>query len=196
MPFNATEFNQEVLNSPVVKAGVIVVAHEKFNKAKDELLDEFDKHPVTKDIKAGAFGVDQDEADLMGGYGNLFAFIGFNEGTDPTDQVRQILENLELDENSIIKVQQTFFLRPKGRDPYEQILAITHLPELKGLSWVQGIEDGISNLGYFLSRLTNSNKSKSKQGYQIKNNLGRALESTQPTEYLSRMLDRFARKLL
>lgn len=194
MPFNARELDEEIFNNASVKLVAIQTIKAEFEKAKKELIEEFQNHPVTKDIRAGAFGVDQDDSGIMGGYGNLFAFIGFEAGTDPTEQVVELLQDINLNEASI-KQQGGHFYGETSGPGYDEILAETHLPELEGLSWVAGIEDGISNLSHFLSRLNDSDKSKSKQGYQVKTDLGRGLASTRPTPYLSDMLKRFHDKL-
>ena len=59
-------------------------AENHFKKAHNKLIKEFEKHPVTKELKQGPFGGNPSRT--LGGYGNLYSFIGF-QGGDPTEIV-------------------------------------------------------------------------------------------------------------
>lgn len=190
MAFNVNVFRNEVLSTTNVKVATKLTAQQTFQKAKDALLEEFETHPVTKEL-------DQETGDntsgLLGGYGNLFAFIGFRQGDRPTDVVRSELAKLELIEGSQIVIGNKAFFKYKGTSlPF--IISQTQLPELEGLSWVDGIENGISNLSQFLSRAVSNPDSKSKQGWQVKSVL-RPGTSFTPTPYLTTMFNEFNKKL-
>ena len=47
---------------------------KKANAIKKEVLQQFDKHEVTKEIKKGPSGR---SSSLLGGQGNFFGFLGF-----------------------------------------------------------------------------------------------------------------------
>lgn len=195
MPFDPQAFDRDVSEAPQTKAAILRTAEARFEPAKEQLIKEFLAHPVTKDIQAGGSGTDQDESGLMSGYGNLFAFIGFNDGSDPITEIELELYKLQLNKAATIKTAGNNFVIKIRGTTLEKIIATSQIPELQGFSWVRGIEEGISDLGHFLSRLTDSEKSKSKQGYQVKADLQRGPTSTRPTPYLSKMFEDFARRL-
>ena len=60
------------------------------NRALRAMLLEFNSHPVTKEIEAGPRA--QNISGTLGGAGNLFSFIGFDDGDNPIAPVRRILE--------------------------------------------------------------------------------------------------------
>ena len=66
------------------------VANAKFQRAKNSLINNFNSHPVTREIEAGP------EADnssrTLGGSGNLFTFIGFFREDNPVEMVRNALQ--------------------------------------------------------------------------------------------------------
>ncbi len=66
---------------------------KEFDRAKTEMLNYFDEHDVTKEIKAGPDASSQfvDAATDSHG-GNLYSLIGFSEGESPTEELRDILD--------------------------------------------------------------------------------------------------------
>ena len=52
-----------------------------FEKVKSEMIEEFLDHKVTQEIIAGPTA--DNISGTLGGYGNLFSYIGFNEGDEP-----------------------------------------------------------------------------------------------------------------
>ena len=65
-------------------------AERHFKKAHVKLMEEFEKHPVTKELRQGPFGGNPSRT--LGGYGNLYSFIGF-QGEDPTAIVSAVLKS-------------------------------------------------------------------------------------------------------
>ena len=49
-------------------------------------------HPVTQEIESGPNGYNQ--SGTLGGYGNLFSYIGFEEGMSPTEPLRRVLKKI------------------------------------------------------------------------------------------------------
>ena len=74
-----------------LKKEVLIKANKAVEKAKLLMLAEFDNHPITKEIKSGPRT--NNSSGTLGGVGNLFSYIGFNQGQSPTREVRKILES-------------------------------------------------------------------------------------------------------
>lgn len=131
-----------------------------FNKIKREMLAEFRNHPITVEIKNGPFA--ENSSGTLGGYGNLFSFIGFDEGTDPTENIEGLLSLTRIEYNREAKdgFIMTIYLPSK-----EEIFAETPMPWASGRSWAEGVERGISGFGRYLN--IESPSSRSGEGVQV-----------------------------
>jgi len=162
-------------------------ARRRFNVAKREMIDEFENHPVTREIEGGPAA--SNSSGTLGGEGNLFSFIGFYEGTSPIDVLRELLQSYEIN-----TFRPTIRKRASGIDyrfritgpSIEQIEAATYLNWL-GKSWIRGVERGMSGLGNYLA-VMGAMSSRSGGGLQIKRVRGSAHK---PTRYVSSMLRTF-----
>jgi len=112
------------------------------------MLREFDNHPVTKELEDGSKA--SNLSNTLGGIGNLFSFIGFEEGDKPIAPVRKILST----STKLVSVVQK-----KGRLDFEVVIDLpskdsiamsSPVPWAAARSWVLGIERGLSGLGQFL----------------------------------------------
>jgi hypothetical protein len=142
-------FNKDIQNLAYQRAS------KEFERIKNQTLRQFNQHPVTKELEGG-IGASNISKTLPGtkSDANLFSFIGFAEGSNPTQEVRQILEQeIDLNQKPTIKTLETGIeFRFKVLAPtLKSIEAQTPLPWENGRSWVKGIERGISGLGYYLS---------------------------------------------
>ena len=93
---NKTVLNREVkklLFSKDIQDLAYQKASREFERIKNQALKQFNEHPVTRELEGGIKAPNisktlpgtKDDA-------NLFSFIGFAEGSEPTQEVRQILE--------------------------------------------------------------------------------------------------------
>jgi|TARA_B100000902_G_scaffold384920_1_gene425631 hypothetical protein len=127
------------------------IIRDKFKKIKQEMIKEFLSDPVTMEIMSGPSSTNI--SGTLGGVSNLFAFIGFDQGDQPIAPILNSLENVnfiynkELKKGNQIGVSFNVFL-PTA----EEIFSITPLPWATGRSWAQGIERGLSGLGYLLRK--------------------------------------------
>lgn len=163
----------------------------RIKKAQKKLIQDFSQHPVTKEIEAGPKSTNS--SGLLGGYGNLFSFIGFDEGTKPTEIVKIIL-------NKPVK----FKIVKKGRAGQfsleikdfskENVFEASPIPWMLNKSWVQGIETGISGLGQFLYKPNGSKYSRSSTAIQSTSKI-RSGAMTR-TSYLSEMFNKFRKQIL
>ena len=158
-------------------------ARKHFDKAKTLMLQEFDSHPVTEALQGGG------TAGLVA-RGTLFGFLGFEQGEDPTAQLRILL-----DRGSQIKFQKNLF--SQGRRVYsatipnkDELYRATPLPWARGRSWLKGIEFGVSGMGQYL--YNDSEASRSGEGIQSKVNKGGGFKNT---SYISEILNNFRSRL-
>ena len=61
-----------------------------FVKVYEKFLQDFNSHPVTKEIEAGPNS--SNISGTLGGTGNLFTYIGFSSGSKPIEPLRKTLE--------------------------------------------------------------------------------------------------------
>ena len=64
--------------------------YAKFLIKKQQLISDFENHSVTREIKQGPSS--SNISGTLGGYGNLYSFIGFEKGSRPVEPVRQALD--------------------------------------------------------------------------------------------------------
>ena len=60
----------------------------QIDKKQELLVKQFKTHPVTIEIDGGPLA--RNSSGTLGGYGNLFSFIGFSSGSDPTAIIKKI----------------------------------------------------------------------------------------------------------
>lgn len=166
------------------------VVEAKINAAQKEMIEEFQNHPVTREISAGENA--SNSSGLLGGYGNLFSFIGFDQGSDPIGSL-----------DSIFKRKIDFILkRTNDRGgfsiiinyPSQQLLeANAQVKWLGGRSWIDGIERGLSGLDSFLYMDAGIKNSRSGSGIQSKNKIRSVTQNKTP--YVSEILNKFKNRL-
>ena len=123
---------------------------DKFKKIKNELIKEFLSDPVTIEILQGARG--SNISGTLGGVSNLFAFIGFDSGEQPISPILQSLENIQITHNKEIRKRGIGVEFDVSMPTAQDIFTITPLPWASGRSWAEGIERGLSGLGYLLRK--------------------------------------------
>jgi hypothetical protein len=146
---------------------------------------------VTVEIEAGENAVNS--SGTLGGYGNLFSFIGFQYGSKPTEVIKQLINKIRLIRKSYVKPEPNGALikfnvfSPKKSD-FEDSAPI---PWAAGRSWLAGIERGISGLGYFISR---AGVGRSEHGEQANNKIRQA--SFRNVSYFSKIYSDFFKKIV
>jgi len=123
---------------------------DKFKKIKNELIKEFLSDPVTIEILQGSGGTNI--SGTLGGVSNLFAFIGFRSGEQPISPILQSLENIQITYNKEIRKRGIGVEFDVSMPTAQDIFSITPLPWASGRSWAEGIERGLSGLGYLLRK--------------------------------------------
>jgi len=148
---------------------------------KRDLLEAFDNHLITQEIENPGSG---NISGTLGGYGNLFSFIGFNEGDKPTERLRELLESISYIEPKYVDNKWVFVIPLPDR---KSIISATPFEWQQGAGWAIEVEKGISGLGHFLAikRLGRSGG-----GIEVEAVLRKTSESTR-MQYITPMLERF-----
>ena len=161
---------------------------KKFKEIKQEMIREFLATHITQEIMSAAAGTNLSGS--LGGVSNLFAFIGFDQGSDPIAPILSLLEIITLEYQSDIKNPTTGLgVNFKVNLPLpEDIFAITPLPWATGRSWVEGIERGLSGLGHLLR------KNKGRSGAAIQTSVKVRGGKFQNVPYISAFLRKYKKK--
>lgn len=165
---------------------------------KKDLIDEFENHPVTKDLKEGYSEGINYLSPLLGFKGNLFGLIGFNRGQngDVTKPLGDILEK-----EITLKKTAAGARYNKQSNKYEFPVSMPSEPELLNASpmpseWSSGsflkaIERGISGFSHFIYWKTLSRKGESRSLAGLQANRQLRSDSMSGIPYLLSMLKKF-----
>ena len=172
---NAKELLRELtVDSPNSKRMAMAIRSliaPKIEEKQRELVREFQIHPITVELDAGPRA--SNTSGTLGGYGNLFSFIGFSSGDRPTDVISRIFnEKIKFKvrrKNAAGKYQVTFFI-----------------PSIE--------EGGLTNLGQYLFSSTGFDSSTSGTGIQAKNRSSGVSFKRMP--YVGKLIKDFKNKLL
>ncbi len=185
--FNYKEMYKSVATSEIGQKRVNTVARREFEAKKREMIEAFDAHPVTKEIEAGPGTANL--SNTLGGEGDLFSFLGFDSEAEPTEPLREVLQNEVVLTNSTSVEAKTDKVTYKFsvRIPTESIKKATPMEWEKGLSWAEGIERGVSGFSNFLRGFFGT--SRSGGGIQTENQV--RATSFKPRTYLTEILADF-----
>jgi len=176
------------------------LAKERAAKIKKEVIEDFNNHPVTKEVAQGPKGM---SSHLLGGSGNLFGFLGFEQGSKPVMILREALRNSFEVNRQKMRVtslkKNVFTVEFDVSIPTDQqIDSVTPLPWTTK-SWVKGVEKGITNYSKTIFQPRKGVGSL----YQTHSRSGVALQTDRsinfikftPTPYITEMLRKARRKL-
>ena len=162
-------------------------AKRHFKEIKAEMIKEFLSHPVTQEIMEGPSA--SNISGTLGGVTNLFAFIGFNEGDQPVAPILESLETVKIIYNKEYKEKGIGVSFNVFLPTTEDIFAITPLPWATGRSWAEGIERGISGLGYLVK------KSGGRSGAAVQSRVNKVRGGRfQNTPYISSFIKRYKKR--
>jgi hypothetical protein len=185
---NLKELNREIFSNKELQVYMQIQAEKILAENKYKLQQEFDGHPVTKEIQAGPDT--SNSSGTLGGIGNLFSFIGFNRESDPIQPIRELINKITLGKLSKTGDDGmfTFTVNIPAKSEFE---AVTKMPWETGRSWLYDVERSISGLGQYL--YGKYNKSRSGSGAQSE----KSVRSTgfKPVPYFSSMLENFIKRL-
>jgi hypothetical protein len=153
-------------------------------KAKKRMISEFDNHAITREIASGANG--SNISKTLNGYGNLFSFIGFSNGSDPLNKVRNLLISIPRIKSRKSRSGRVDFIISMPK--IEDFRMVASMPWESGRSWVEGVETGISGFGYYMANLFGQ-KSRSGTAVQSENKIRTG--SHRPMPYITPIIQKF-----
>lgn len=194
---NQTKIAAALVKNPRMKALIREKVHrlveEYVDNSKNQMIEEYENHPVTKEINNGPEATNI--SNTLDGQGNLFSYIGFEEGSNPTEIIKTVLQDS-------VKVPNRPDISSEGKNikikfpisapTIQEIESVTPMPYEGGRSWARGIEKGISGFSYYIFRKFIKN-SRSSTGIQAESPVRSG--SFKPSPYLSIILKKFYSKI-
>jgi hypothetical protein len=175
-----------------IKDQALQQAQNEMSKIKQELLEDYNDHPVTKELEAGADS--ENISQTLNGIGNLTTYIGFQEGSNPTEPVRNKLKTVSLNPKGKVSDNDSnlSFEFEVIAPSIEEIEAVGSLPFEQGNSWIRGIENGISGFGaYIYGRMFKN--SRSGKGLQGRRTFRQG--NFRPVSYMNEIMNKFYSKI-
>ena len=180
-----------VSQSDSYKNQIADLVREKVQKSKALMVAEFNEHPVTREVEDGP-NSENISRTLPSGYGNLYTFIGFRYGSDPTNAVRsllsltKVLNQMKSRASGNNKIITTFTVSTPSED---QIKSVSKMPWEGGKSWVYGVERGISGFSHYVYK--NYVLSRSTKGLQSKHKALKGSFKPMYDGYITKILKNF-----
>lgn len=189
---NKTQLMKEIGGAITDKISrdIRIVAEREVAAANAELLERFLTNEITAEIASGPDA--SNTSGLLGGYGNLFSFLGFDEGANPVQELAHFLAK-SIKIKAIVKNKQRVSVSVRIEIPSIEDFDFAELPWAT-TSWISAIENGISGLGRYLYSDYGFSESRSDNGIQAEAEIrGGQLSGT---KYLSAMIEDIAKKLI
>jgi len=176
---------QKIINAQIPKLLRVPfekALQEKFETLKKQMIDEFLNHPISKEISDGPTA--SNSSGCLGGYGNLFSFIGFEEDDEPLKPILEQLQATNFKYSGEIASGVKFsIILPTAKEIFE----VTPMPWASGRSWAKGIETGISGLGFYL-KLKSKN---SRSGEAIQTSVKGSARRFKNQQYISVLINKY-----
>jgi hypothetical protein len=177
---------KQLTKDPFIINYVNSVIRDNFDEIKNDILAQFNTHPVTLELEGGINS--SNISGTLSGVTNLYSFIGFENGEKPTEPIREMLHKSSF---AIKNISATGVITINFDIPSaESIFKVTPMPWAEGRSWAKGIETGISGLGYYLKINKNS---RSGLGIQSQKQVRSARFNN--TKYISALINDFNVKI-
>ena len=190
---NTKSINEKVSKSKRFKRELDRRVNALVEEKKQQLLAELEAHPVSQELNAGPQA--KNTSGTLGGYGNLFSFIGFASGARPVSSLVMLIKSA-IKVNTIrgakgeVKSKIANFTYKLKVPSKKEISIATPMP-WEGGSWAEGIETGISGFSFYMYKRFGGGRSG--WGFQVDNELRMAV--FQPRKYVSELLDNFRKNI-
>ncbi len=184
----------------VMAAKVNIALTAEFEKAKAAMLRDFDKHGVTKELSSEDENPAEKESEFID-YGNLFSFLGVDEGTDVSQIVREVLEMVTRVKRSAKfnrNVGKRFVFDLQVQAPTsESINEATRILEWTSKGIIDLIQNGSPGYSKYLYSLVRTFKnSRSGTALQIKRRKGLREGRFSGVDWTDGIMDKFEQRLL
>ena len=193
----------EMLSNGEIQDEIEKAVKKQFNQEKQKTLLEFDSHDVTQELAEPEKG---NISNTLGGYGDLFGFIGFEAGSDPVLPVKLALESkikFKSTNLSIIYPRNARGQFATGKRT-KNIKIIFQVPDLNdfdkaakfegwngGRNWVKGIERGISGVSYYADYPRGRSERGLQLRGQIKNSASDRPSGFKTRPYITEIIENF-----
>jgi hypothetical protein len=171
------------------------LAEQKFGEAKGELFTEILEHPVAQELNVNSALEASSSKYLSGAKGNLYSFIGFRAGYNPSQALIKFLDDTIrfIPATSVVEAARSLRLKNcfadfPSRSDFDAAVPLAWQP---GLSWPHAIEEGISGLGHYLFIYHEESRS----GKGIETPLKVNSLSFTPISFITPILERFKNRL-
>lgn len=189
---------KKIINSVASDGNVVAqmnnIASSKVSENKKDLVSQFESHPVSKEILGGPEASNLSRT--LSGYGNLFSFIGFENGSNPISSFSSFLrKRIRVTNRSKPTIKQNrksikFTYRINVPDASE-IANNTKMPWESGRSWLYDVERGISGFSNYIYE-----KLKGRSGGGLESsNPRKGAGNYKPVPYWSKLWANFINKL-
>jgi len=188
---NFKSFQEYLVKDKKIQRSIINIVEPKVESEKYKLIQEFESHPVSSEISSGPGG--SNVSGTLGGYGNLFSFIGFSGG-DPVSAWSNFLRKaifLNKKINTEISGDRIVFNLSVQSVTDQDLLSIARMPWEGGRSWIKAIETSISGFSFYISKM---GAGRSGGGLQSKNQK-KSGGSFTPVPYWSKMWGNFIKNI-
>lgn len=179
---------------PKIHQKIRANVRKKIKKQNKRLLGDFEGHVITQEIKGGPTA--DNISQTLGGYGNLFSFLGFRKKSDPTGRIAKFLSNSIKYKKVNFRKGSLDFTIEVSIPSMDEVEARASLPWTGGdRNWVEAIERGLSGLGSYLydEEQDFGKKSRSGKAIQIKGSVKGW--QMRPTKYMSAILKQVEKDL-
>lgn len=184
---NRSQLRNQIFNSKEVKNAILKKVSVEVEKQKSILITEFSNHPVTQELEGAEDA--SNISNTLGGYGNLFSFIGFKSGSTPVAPVKKLLQKISVNRN--VRVRGDVINIAIDLPSKEDFANVSRIPWEGTRSWLFDMNRSISGLGSYLYGKFNTSRSGS--GIQASKNFGKRVFS--PVKYFDLIYDNFIKRL-
>lgn len=182
------DLSKAITSNKEFRAEVRKILKENFDEKKQVFLFNFDNHPVTQEVGNPESA---NISNTLGGYGNLYGFLGFFQGTDPVGPVRKLIDRVTRFRGVQFRGENAFLKYDVPElDDFDSVAAL----EWDTKNWVKGIERGVSGFQSFMAEAGG----RSGKGFQIKSKVTPftgAINKFKNTKYMSRLINDFKASL-
>jgi|688.fasta_scaffold07936_4 hypothetical protein len=185
---NKKIIEEQIFASKSVKKLMRDIVEKEVQKEKILFQNEFESHPVTQELDGGE--TSSNNSGTLGGYGNLFSFLGFNAGSKPTAPVKLLIRSIALSP-SLPRKSGSKFRFTMNVPSKDDFASISSLPWESGRSWLLDIERGVSGLGAYLY----GRFSTSRSGGGIQSKFKYSDRVFKPVKYFSQMYTKFLKRV-
>jgi hypothetical protein len=165
-------------------------AYGVFWRAKKAMMRRFDTHAITQEINGGERA--GNSSGTLGGYGNLFSYLGFDAGSRPTEALRQALYDGTIFQRTVYREGKFYFrVEPASKS---LLSWASDMPWEPGNSWAFAVERGISNISHYMyNQYKQFPTSHSGPAIQVKGDYNSA--PFVPKPYISEILELFRERI-